>query len=476
MKRKMKTILLSLVFLLTCTTAIALVPERAVGAEHQNGNIYYVSVTGDDRNDGLSLTTPFRTIQQAADIAEAGDTVYVRGGIYNEEISIEISGTETGPIVFKNYNGETPVIDGTGLDTETGVWIPDCDYVVFSGFTVCNFTSFDNEAVIGIFVEGSGMGIEIRNCKVHDIKTTYDGDELDRNAHGIAVYGTNSDPDEPIASVVIDGNEVWNCRLGQSESVVLNGNVTDFAVTNNKVHDNDNIGIDFAGFEGTANDEAAGDKTAAQDRARDGICSGNRIWNITCADNPTYIGDGLCADGLYVDGGCNIVLEKNVINNCDIGIEAASEHYGCATERITIRNNLIKNCRGVAGISIGGSDPAENGTAKNIVIVNNTLYYNEPSIGIQNANSRTNVIRNNICFNNKGTFLEGRVGNNLLSNNITADPLFVNAASGNFALKAGSPAIDAGTYADYGSSDLAGSARVNGAKVDCGAYEYRIGL
>jgi len=35
-----------------------------------------------------------------------------------------------------------------------------------------------------------------------------------------------------------------------SESMVLNGNVEHFVVSHNKVHDNDNIGIDFIGFEG----------------------------------------------------------------------------------------------------------------------------------------------------------------------------------------------------------------------------------
>ena len=33
--------------------------------------------------------------------------------------------------------------------------------------------------------------------------------------------------------------------------MTLNGNVTDFKITNNLVHDNDNIGIDFIGYEGT---------------------------------------------------------------------------------------------------------------------------------------------------------------------------------------------------------------------------------
>ena len=55
---------------------------------------------------------------------------------------------------------------------------------------------------------------------------------------------------------------------------MLNGNVTGFEVTNNRVHDNNNIGIDFIGFEGTCPDPAL-------DRARDGVCRGNVVWNIS---------------------------------------------------------------------------------------------------------------------------------------------------------------------------------------------------
>ena len=362
----------------------------AWAASEAAGHTYYVATNGTDRNDGLSISHPFRTIQKAADAASSGDRVFVRGGIYNEAVVIEGSGTKSAPILFQNYNGEDPVIDGTGINAEAGVYLPGNDYVIFSGFTVCSFTSYNEAVVIGIFVEGSGSGVEIRNCKVHEIKTTYAGEETDRNAHGIAVYGTQNDSRAPIDGIILSGNEVYNCQLGQSESVVLNGNVTNFQVLNNKIHDNDNIGIDFAGFEGTANDEEEGDRTAMQDRARNGVCAENRIWNITCAKNPTYLGDGLCADGLYADGGYNILLERNVINNCDIGIEAASEHYGCSAEKVIIRNNLIKNCSGVGGISFGGSDSAENGDAKSISILNNTIYRCEPGINIQNANSRTN--------------------------------------------------------------------------------------
>jgi len=47
-----------------------------------NGEVFYVSVNGDDANDG-SFSSPWRTISHAAENVSAGDTVMVMAGTYS---------------------------------------------------------------------------------------------------------------------------------------------------------------------------------------------------------------------------------------------------------------------------------------------------------------------------------------------------------------------------------------------------------
>ncbi len=76
---------------------------------------FYVASNGSNGADG-SLATPWRTIQHGIDVAQAGDLVCVRGGIYNELVSMTRSGSlAAGPIVLQSVPGETAIIDGTGL-------------------------------------------------------------------------------------------------------------------------------------------------------------------------------------------------------------------------------------------------------------------------------------------------------------------------------------------------------------------------
>ena len=72
---------------------------------------YFVATNGSDSNPG-TLDNPFRTIQRAANVAQPGDSVLVRQGTYRETVKPARSGTSSGRITFKPYNGETVTVSG----------------------------------------------------------------------------------------------------------------------------------------------------------------------------------------------------------------------------------------------------------------------------------------------------------------------------------------------------------------------------
>ncbi|RYI28314.1 DUF1565 domain-containing protein [Bacillus infantis] len=351
--------------------------------------VLYVSPDGSDKNSG-SKQKPLKTIQKAVDSAEPGTVVYVREGIYKEQVVIRESGSKNAPIMIKSYKKEKAVLDGTSLkangDNQGLISIHNKSYITIDGFEVRNYKTAEEDVVpIGISVSGSGKGIRILRNHVHHIETLHDNG----NAHGIAVYGTKAP--EAIEDIEISENLVEDLKLGWSEAIVLNGNVSHFKVTKNIVRQSNNIGIDMIGFEGTSPREA-------YDQARNGLVSHNTVCGISSYGNPAY-GPHYTAGGIYVDGGKDITIEENRVYQNDIGIEAASEHKGKSTSGISIRKNIIFENRS-AGIAIGGYDEERGNTVKssitdNVLYKNDREYQDGGQVLIQ-YNTKHNTIKNNI--------------------------------------------------------------------------------
>jgi hypothetical protein len=84
----------------------------------------YVSPSGDDGNPGTSPGAPLRTLQRAANLAQAGDLVLVAPGVYRESVSVPRSGTAAQPIVFRG-SGAGAILDGADAAIAAGVtWTP----------------------------------------------------------------------------------------------------------------------------------------------------------------------------------------------------------------------------------------------------------------------------------------------------------------------------------------------------------------
>ncbi|MGP5371559.1 DUF1565 domain-containing protein [Psychrobacter alimentarius] len=321
----------------------------------------YVATTGSDTATG-SANSPVLTIQRAADLATAGTTVHIAAGTYKGPVYIENSGTLAQPIIFEAMPAAKVVITGTpSTDDEHLFHIENQAYVIIRGLEFTNFwTTSDQITPTAIYVTGSSHNILIENNYIHNLGTRVKNEN--GNAHGIAVYGT-----QPIRDIQINNNRVENLTLGRSEAIVLNGDVTNFEVNHNQVNNNDNIGIDIIGFEGTAE--------TANDYARRGDIIGNTVTRNSIVGNPGYKGDDPSAGGIYVDGGKQVFIQDNIVTSNDIGIEVASEHFQKLTEEVWVEGNTITNSS-YAGLAVGGYDE-QRGGVRQIILINNTVTNND---------------------------------------------------------------------------------------------------
>lgn len=79
--------------------------------------VFHVAKQGNDKNDG-SISTPFLTIQRAADLASAGDTVIVHEGEYREWVKPKNSGnSHTQRITYEAAKNEHVIIKGSEIVT-----------------------------------------------------------------------------------------------------------------------------------------------------------------------------------------------------------------------------------------------------------------------------------------------------------------------------------------------------------------------
>jgi hypothetical protein len=267
-----------------------------------------------------------------------------------------------------------------------GVSIVDSRSVEIYGLTVENYT-FDGtgHSPAGIYVTarsdttntgqskvphrsacflngGSCSDIYIIDNTVKHIANRADEDHSDKSvcgnggvdAYGIAVIAAGSKTSPALQHVVVEGNTVTGTRTGQSETMTFNGDLTDFLVANNVVHDVDNIGLDTIGWE------------TGSSQANHGYVVGNTVYNVDTWSNAAYgrWKDGTCvarqenAAGIYDDGGSYIWISSNVVWNADQGINVDVETPGKETDHLLISDNTVHNDPGTsAGDPSHGTNP-----------------------------------------------------------------------------------------------------------------------
>lgn len=87
------------------------VPPAAKRPLAKGAGYFVDAARGDNKSDG-SEKAPWRSINHALKRLKAGDTLYLRGGTYYENVYCAVSGRKDAPITIRSYPGEQTIIDG----------------------------------------------------------------------------------------------------------------------------------------------------------------------------------------------------------------------------------------------------------------------------------------------------------------------------------------------------------------------------
>lgn len=216
---------------------------------------------------------------------------------------------------------------------------------------------------------GACSDIYIIGNTVEDIANTADEDHTDKSvcnnvnvdAYGIAAIAAGTATSPKLQHLVIEDNTVASTDTGQSETVTINGAITDFLAAGNVIHDADNIGLDTIGWE------------TGGAQASHGLVTGNTVYNIDTWKNAAYgtWASGRCepkpenAAGIYDDGAAWIWIDGNTVRNTDQGINLDVETKDKTTSHLLVSGNTVTDDPGTSAAdpSDGANPPGTSGTS-----------------------------------------------------------------------------------------------------------------
>ncbi len=347
------------------------------------GATYHVATNGTDAAAG-TLAAPWRTLRKANQTLQAGDTVLVHGGTYNETIVPARSGAAGRPIVYMRYNadpvevtGESATLKGIvalGWDLASGSVGAARSYIIIDGFILrYRFASqlpdvpvFSNRFGHVVVDNSQSVHNEIRNCVIEQPGGGLANFEKDFRQAGILVGFAQH--------TVIEGNDISGMWIG----VWLCGEAPRYnIVRGNYIHDVGSSGIDIA-------DPETGE-TGLQ---------GNLIeWNMI---DGSANEDGIQFEPNYqsdfsVASNRGTIIRGNIIRGC---AENAFDLKGAS--RIVIEGNVVCANTGDDDGPVGGNDRFGG--------MGGVIHGGTGTEGVPSATGDV-VIRNNVFFDNFGAIL-----------------------------------------------------------------------
>jgi len=425
---------------------------------------YFVSPSGSDTNGDGSIGNPWQTLLFAIDKLNQGDVLYLRAGVYHEQLMSVRSGTPSAYITISTYNDEDAFIDGDGVTTGNNGCLLSHSYMKFRGFTVRNWRddgmSFRNCEFIelikvkvtsttgGISMKGTMHDFVLDSCIMHD----YYG--------GAGGYGFDATPEGAT-------DRIYNGMIKNSKAYITAGafdNCDGFALGHDGVSDITISNCEAYGIGDAFDISGSGivlERCVAHNSSYGG---GYKLWRdnvtmINCVgyDNPVNV-------ELDFDNGTHTGVKAKLIN-CTF--------YGCRSANVYIENTTggstleMYNC-----ILAGGENTGLTFDGDNIAYYTgdyNLFHMNAPVRAI--ATSQYDFSLTQIQAGDWTTFSQQDAHSKV---EIDANTLFQDTLKSNpdLHLKTGSIAVNNGAaVAGAPTNDFDNRPRSDG-MIDIGAYEY----
>ena len=402
-----------------------------MGAYEFQAPVRYVSVSNTAPvSPFTNWVTAATNIQDAIDVANAGDFIVVSNGIY------QIGGRTVNGYVLTNrvvINKAVTVQSINGPASTVIAGLPGTGGYPSSGYRCVYLTN--GAALIGFTLTNGA--------------TSNSGTNTVTELSGAAVWCESSD------------SVISNCVLTHSYASHCGG----------------------AAYQGTLNNCVISNNTASLDGG------GTYLANV---DNSIIVSNGVVAKG-FGGGGAAYGVSSNCLITGNSAPDGGGAYYSTLAECQISRNGasvggglyacVANNSLIFGNVAHGDGGGAYNCSATNCTIVLNTATTLGEGGGVYGGSLMNCVVYDNIAFGSFNFYFPSNVLMNYCCTtpfptngigNITNEPIFVNFNGSDFHLQSNSPCINAGNNAYVTSTtDLDGNPRIVGGTVDIGAYEYQ---
>jgi hypothetical protein len=296
---------------------------------------FYVATDGSDSNPG-SASAPFRTLQQAANAAFAGDTVIVRDGSYGHENAVtggDSSDNESSPVVL--YNSGTPGAPITIRAENQWGAVLDCELLCDSYINLYNasYIVIQDFVITRGFKEGIHSNDSAHHITLQGNRFEYIANRSSSSTLGLTGMYTNQNCHD----FIIDGNVFHD--IGRTDSnwldhaLYLHG--SNFSITNNLFY---NIPHGWS------------------------IQAADGLNNVLIANNTFAFPQGGGQDGQIMlwNSQSNLTIENNIFYNAN---NYAITRYTSTVANCSIDHNLIYGASGMmadtTGCTLGATQSAD---------------------------------------------------------------------------------------------------------------------